>query len=86
MSPKKSPWYVYILLCKGNFLYTGITTDVKRRFKEHRNKSAKFTSYNPPLRMVYTEKAANRSAASKRESGIKKLTKKAKLALVASRL
>ena len=77
-------WHVYILLCKGNFLYTGITTDVKRRFKEHENKSAKFTSYNPPLRVVYTENFRSRSRALKREAEIKGLKKKAKLALIAT--
>ena len=77
-------WHVYILLCKGNFLYTGITTDVKRRFKEHQNKSAKFTSYNPPLRVVYTENFRSRSRALKREAEIKSLEKKAKLALIAT--
>jgi len=77
-------WHVYILLCKGRFLYTGITTDLKRRLKEHRNKSAKFTSYNPPIRFVHTENYRTRSQASKREAQIKKLKRKAKLALIGS--
>lgn len=84
MKPKPSLWYVYILLCEGNFLYTGITTDTARRLREHKNKSARFTSYNPPLRIVHREKAASRSQALKREAAIKKLTKKEKLALIAS--
>ena len=75
-------WHVYILLCKGDFLYTGITTDLKRRLKEHQNKSAKFTSYNPPLKFVHTENFRTRSRAAKREAQIKKLKRKAKLALI----
>ena len=75
-------WHVYILLCKGGLLYTGITTDVARRFEEHRNKSARFTSYNAPVKVIYTEKALTRSAALKREARIKRLKKSEKLALI----
>ncbi len=75
-------WFVYILLCEHDRLYTGITKDVKRRFKEHQNKSAHFTSYNAPIRVVYTEKRASCSAALKREAAIKRLTKAGKLALI----
>ena len=75
-------WYVYILLCRGNFLYTGITNDLKRRFKAHQNKSAKFTSYNPPVKIVHTENFRTKSRALKREAAIKKLRRKAKLALI----
>lgn len=75
-------WYVYILRCRGRFLYTGITTDVKRRFREHRERSARFTSYNPPIAVVYTEKARTRSLALKREAAIKRLTRPQKLALI----
>ena len=75
-------WYVYILRCKGGFLYTGITKDVKRRFEEHRAKSAHFTSYNPPEAVVYTEKVRTRSQALKREAAIKRLKRDQKLALI----
>ena len=75
-------WYVYILLCKGNFLYTGITKDVARRFKEHQNKSTRFTSYNSPLKIVYTECCLTRSQALKREAQIKRLRKPKKIALI----
>ena len=80
---KKPPaWYVYILLCKGGFLYTGITKDIQRRFKEHQNKSARFTSYNAPVKIVYTEDFPTRSEALKREAQIKRLRKSKKLALI----
>lgn len=75
-------WHVYILRCKGGVLYTGITKDVKRRFKEHQSKSAHFTSYNPPEAVVYTEKVRTRSQALKREAAIKRLKRAQKLALI----
>lgn len=81
-APRTGRWFVYILLCENDRLYTGITTDVKRRFMEHCRKSAHFTSYNAPLRVVYTEKASSRSAALKREAAIRRLGKPGKLALI----
>ncbi len=75
-------WYVYMLECTNGSLYTGITTDVERRFEEHRNKSAHYTSYNPPVKIVRTEKCLSRSRALKREAAIKKLSRAAKLRLL----
>ena len=75
-------WFVYILRCKNKSLYTGITTDLKRRFEEHRNKGARYTSYNPPVRFVHTEQFATRSEALKRESQIKSWDRSKKLALI----
>ena len=75
---------VYILLCRDKTLYTGITTDVKRRFEEHKKgEGAHYTRAHKPLRMVYTENAKDRSAASKRESQIKRYSRVEKLALIA---
>jgi putative endonuclease len=79
------PWFVYIILTVKNRLYTGITTNVERRFKEHSgiNKlGAKFFRSDKPLDVVYLELAANRSEATKREMAIKKLTKKQKETLI----
>ena len=75
-------WFVYILKCKNEFLYTGITTNLERRFQEHLKREAHFTSYNPPLSIAYTESHPTRSAALKREAGIKKLPRTQKLALI----
>ena len=61
-------WYVYILQCKKNILYTGITKDLNRRFKEHKNKSSHFTRYNPPSKIIFTECFCNKSVAAKREA------------------
>ncbi len=76
-------YYVYILLCKDGSLYTGITTDVHRRLKEHKEgKGGHYTRSHTPLRMVYKEKHKNRSSATKRELAIKKLKKEDKLKLI----
>ncbi len=69
-------WYVYILLCRGNRLYTGIARDVAERFHLHQEgKGAKYTQRNRPEKIVYTEKCDSMSSARRREEQIKKLTK-----------
>lgn len=74
-------WYLYILKCKNGALYTGITTDPGRRFREHQQKSAKYTSYNPPIAILYTEPHPDRSSASRREHAVKAMSRAAKLRL-----
>ena len=78
-------WTVYMILCEDDSLYTGITTDLDRRFKEHQEKpaGAKYFNGRKALRVVYVENAASRSEASTREAAIKKLSRAAKLQLVA---
>ncbi|NOQ30648.1 MAG: NAD(P)H-dependent oxidoreductase [Helicobacteraceae bacterium] len=73
-----------MLECNDKSLYTGITTDVQRRFKEHSSsdKGAKYTKVKRPLKLVYVEESSNRSIASKREYAIKKLPRKKKLELI----
>ena len=67
-------WTVYILRCGDGTLYTGITTDVQRRFKEHlAGKGAKYTRGRAPLELVYTEVCETKSGALKRELAIKVL-------------
>ncbi len=78
------PYFVYILLCKDGSLYTGVTTDVKRRFAEHqRGIGSRFTRAKKVERGVYTEPHTGRSAAQKREAEIKSWPKEKKLALIA---
>ncbi len=79
-------YFVYILRCNDTTLYTGITVDVTRRVEEHNNstKGAKYTRVRRPVEVVYTEKAEDRSSASKREYEIKQMTKKQKLGLIAT--
>ncbi len=83
----KSAWYVYILRCADDTLYTGITTDVPRREKEHNSKTgiaAKYTRTRQPVKVIYQELLANRSTATKREIAIKKMTRQRKKALIES--
>ena len=73
-------WYVYIVRCSDNSLYTGITVDIDRRILEHNtsNKGAKYTRSRRPVKLVHTETYDNRSTPSKRESAIKKLNRSEK--------
>mgnify|MGYP000507111091 FL=1 len=77
-------WHVYIVECADGTYYTGITTDVERRINEHNYsfKSAKYTRSRRPVRLVYVEQSENRSTASRRESQIKKLSRKKKTLLI----
>lgn len=75
-------YFVYLLECKDKSLYTGITTDVVRRFAEHKSGvGAHYTHAKKARRIVYTEEYPNRSAASKREAEIKSWRREKKLAL-----
>jgi putative endonuclease len=76
-------WYIYILKCSDGKLYTGSTTDIERRLKEHnRKKGGGFTRGRLPIKLAYKESCQNRSEAQKREAQIKKWTRQKKLALI----
>lgn len=77
-------YYIYILKCADKTLYTGITTDLKRRVAEHNDSKlgAKYTSSRRPVKLVYSKKFKSRSTASKEEAKIKKLKKSQKLELI----
>jgi len=77
-------YFVYIVQCNDDTLYTGITTDISRRIDEHNNsdKGAKYTKLRRPVSLVYLEEQENRSTASKREYFIKKLKREEKLRLI----
>ena len=77
-------YFLYILRCSDDTLYTGITTDIQRRLEEHNSstKGAKYTRSRRPVALVYTEKFEDRSSASKREYIIKRLSRAKKLALI----
>ena len=68
------PYFVYIVRCADDTLYTGITTDLTRRIDEHNgpDKGAKYTRTRQPVTLVYHETHPDRSSASKREYHIKK--------------
>lgn len=76
-------WFVYILKCKDNTLYTGITNDLKRRVKEHNtsNLGAKYTKARRPVKLVFSKKFKDKSIALKEEYRIKNLTRFEKINL-----
>lgn len=79
----KKEWFVYMIRCMDSSLYTGITTDVKRRYEEHeRGRGAKYTKVRKPVEICAVFQAEDRSSAGKLEYFIKKLTKKEKEILI----
>ncbi|MDT8443881.1 MAG: GIY-YIG nuclease family protein [Desulfuromonadales bacterium] len=78
-------WKVYIILCADGSLYTGISTDVERRFAQHlAGTGARYFRGRSPLRLVYLEGGHDRASASRREAEIKKLRPVDKHRLIAS--
>ena len=77
-------WFVYMIEASDGSLYTGITTDVERRFKEHCSpeKGARFFRGRQPVKVVYTETHPDRSSALRREFAIKSLSRNEKIGLI----
>ena len=83
-----SDWYLYLIRCRDGSLYTGITTDVARRFAEHRGQGAggaKYLKGRGPLELVLRKKVGNRSLALRVERKVKKLPKARKEKLLKGR-
>lgn len=79
----RAPYFVYILECTDGTLYTGITTDLRRRLAEHKSGTgAKYTRARGAKQMIYSEKLKNRSLASKREAALKRMRRSQKLLLL----
>ena len=81
LRPASSTWFVYIVRCADESLYTGIAKDVARRVEEHNSNGmlgAHYTRSRRPVVLVYSEPAQTRSAAARREYEIKQLTRRAK--------
>jgi putative endonuclease len=78
-------WQVYIILCSDDSLYTGITTDIQRRFDQHASdRGAKYFRGRQPLKVVYREDGHTHNSAARREREIKNLERSGKLALISS--
>ena len=76
-------WFVYILRCRTGQLYTGITTNLERRLREHDSGfGSKFTRSRRPVTIVHKERFMTRSLAAKRELRIKRMTLSSKLQLI----
>tara|TARA_Y100000310_G_scaffold255389_1_gene262810 strand:+ start:1606 stop:1896 length:291 start_codon:yes stop_codon:yes gene_type:complete len=85
---RSNVWFLYVVECSDNTLYTGVTTDVSRRVHEHNTskKGAKYTRSRRPVRVVYYDEFPDRSSALKAEHWVKKLSRKEKQQLVSSRI
>ncbi len=78
-------WYLYIARCKDDSLYTGITTDIKRREEEHNTSNilgAKSLRAKRPVKIIYHEAFQSQVEALKRESEVKGWKRRYKLELV----
>ncbi len=82
---RESKWYVYILRCADQTLYTGITNRLQQRLRAHNaGKGAKYTKGRRPVHLLYWETCTDKSAALKREAAIKKMKRAEKLLLCTS--
>ena len=76
-------WYLYIVRCRNGSLYTGIATDVERRFAEHQaNKGSKYLRGRGPLKLVFTKQIGKKELALKIERLVKRLPKLKKEKLI----
>ena len=74
MSKAEQVWYLYLIECDDGSLYTGITTDVERRYAQHvAGKGARYTRMKKPVRLVGFRECKSRSEALKAELALKKL-------------
>ena len=87
MNKQHRKWYVYIVKCSDESLYTGITTDLTRRINEHNTsrKGAKYTASKRPVELVAYVEVASRSEASRLEHKIKQKKKKNKIKYLLSK-
>lgn len=82
-NPGKGAWFVYLLRCADGTLYTGITTNLERRGRQHnQGRASRYTRARLPVRLVYQEEQPTRSLALKREAALKALPRGAKLRLI----
>jgi putative endonuclease len=79
-------WHLYILECGDGSYYTGVTTDIERRVREHQDgKASRYTRTHQPVTLIHREECGSRSQALSRECAVKSLSRQAKEALVARR-
>jgi predicted GIY-YIG superfamily endonuclease len=83
---KTSAWVLYILKCRDNTLYTGITNDVSRRVEQHNHGTAsRYTRSRLPVKLIFSEPCRNRSQALKKEYGVKQLSRKEKIEYISDK-
>jgi len=79
------PWHLYLLECDGRAIYTGITTDVTRRFAEHaagRSRAARYTRGARHVRLLYTVELGDRALTARAEYRLKQLPRATKVRIV----
>ncbi len=75
-------WFVYILRCADDSLYTGVAKDVEKRLEQHNaGRGAKYTRSRAPVTLYYMEQCSDRGGALRREAEIRRLSRRRKLAL-----
>ena len=79
-------WYVYMLFCDEKTYYVGITTDLNKRIREHKNKESFFTKNFSNLKLVYCERYKNQTEAAQREKQIKGWSRAKKHMLIGGKL
>lgn len=78
-----SSYYIYILRCRDDSLYTGWTDDTAKRLAQHNaGKGAKYTRSRLPVQLIYSEEFSSKTEAIQREHAIKKLSRSHKLDLI----
>ena len=83
MKEAAQTWYIYVLRCVDDTLYTGITNNLDRRLSQHNaGKAARYTRGRLPVTLVHTQQVATRSEALKRELAIKSLSRERKEILI----
>jgi putative endonuclease len=76
---KAAAWLLYVLKCRDNTLYTGITLDVSRRVQQHNSGTAsRYTRCRLPVMLIFSEPCRSRSQALKKEYAMKRLSRKKK--------
>jgi len=79
-------YFVYLLQCRDGSLYTGITTDIERRFSEHKEgRGGHYTRSKKATKLLYVERCGSKNRALKREAEIKGWRREKKLNLIGSR-
>ena len=82
-SERTSGWFVYIVECSDNTLYTGVAKDIEARVAEHNaGRGAKYTRARLPVALVYSEKAKDKSTALRREHALKRMRASDKRSLI----
>jgi putative endonuclease len=87
LKPEASRWFVYIVRCHDDSLYTGITRNLEKRLAEHNGspKGARYTRGRRPVILVYHEESVSRSTATRRERQIKQLDSTRKNRLISAK-